>query len=323
VSERGIRIGTRSSRLAMWQTEWVAAKLRRLHPGVEIEVVPIRTLGDRDRSTSLAAMGRVGVFTKEIEDALLDGRCDVAVHSYKDLATSLPDGLVLGAVPVRADPRDALASRSGLGLDDLEPGGLVGTSSPRRRALILHRRPDLRVADLRGNLPTRLRAAGIALDEGRDPEGEPLDAVVVALAGLERLGLTEHATEILEADSFPPAPAQGALAVEIRADDHRTAGIVSALDHGPTRWATAAERAFLIAMEGGCHLPLGALAETDGDRGRLDGAVIDPDGTSAVRGSASGRDPAEVGRSLAEELLGRGAAELLCRASGDGKGDGP
>jgi hydroxymethylbilane synthase len=308
---RRLRIGTRRSRLALWQTEWVAAELRALHPGLEVDIVPVQTLGDRDKATSLAGLGQVGVFTKEIEEALLDDRCDLAVHSYKDLATRLPDGLVLGAVPRRADPRDVLVSRSGRALDDLEPGSVVGTSSIRRRALLLNQRPDLRVAELRGNVPTRLRAVGVALDDGRAPSGERLDATLMALAGLVRLGLDRFATQILPVDRFLPAPAQGALALQIRGDDPEVAALLAPLDHPSTRRATAAERAFLAAMEGGCHVPLGALADADGGAVRLRGAIVHPAGERSVEGVRTGDDPLEVGRGLAAELRRRGADEIL------------
>lgn len=315
---RPIRIGTRRSRLAMWQAEWVAAELQRIHPALEVEIVPIQTLGDRDKATSLAGLGQVGVFTKEIEEALLDRRCDLAVHSYKDLATRLPDGLSLGAVPKRADPRDALVSRSGRSLGELEPGSVVGTSSLRRRALVLLRRPDLSIAGLRGNVPTRLRAIGVEIGEGREPTGDPIDATVMALSGLARLGLDRHASEILPLEEFPPAPAQGALAIEIRSDDGRAASVLAPLDHDPTRRATAAERTFLATMEGGCHVPLGAFARAEGDRLRLRGMVVDLDGTRAVRGELAGSDPVELGRALADELKGRGGDDILARVAAEG-----
>lgn len=317
-----IRIGTRRSRLALWQTEWVAAELRRLHPGLEVEIVPVQTLGDRDKATALTGLGQVGVFTKEIEEALLDVRCDLAVHSYKDLATQLPDGLALGAVPQRADPRDALVSRSGRSLGQLAPGSVLGTSSLRRRALVLHRRPDLRITGLRGNVPTRLRAVGVETGEGREPAGDPLDATVMALAGLSRLGLDRHASEILPLVEFLPAPAQGALAIEIRGDDRRAASLLALLDHGPTRRATAAERTFLTAMEGGCHVPLGAFARAEGDRLRLSGIVVDLDGKRAVQGELVGSDPEELGLALARELKGRGADEILARVAAAGLAGG-
>jgi hydroxymethylbilane synthase len=306
-----LRIGTRRSRLALWQTEWVAARLAERHPGLAVELVPVETLGDRDKATALAGLGRAGVFTKEIEDALLADRCDVAVHSYKDLATRLPAGLVLAAVPERADPRDAVISRSGLPLDRLPAGARVGTSSLRRRAQLLVRRPDLQLTNLRGNVPTRLRAAGIRLDEGKTPTGPPLDATLLALAGLARLGFAEHATEVLDPLEFLPAPAQGALALEVRADDRRARELVGALDHGPTRVATTAERTFLEVLEGGCHVPLGALARLVGDEVRLTGTVCALDGSREVRGDARGTDPREVGARLAAELVDRGASAII------------
>jgi hydroxymethylbilane synthase len=305
------RIGTRRSRLASWQAEWVAAALRAAHPGLAVEVIGIETLGDRDKSTALAGLGRTGVFTKEIEDALQGGRCDLAVHSFKDLATRLPAGLIVGAVPERADPRDALVSRRAVRFDELPRGALVGTSSLRRRALLLLRRPDLRVTELRGNVPTRLRAAGIDLADGRVPAGPPLDATLMALAGLARLGFHDHASEILDPAFFPPAPAQGALALQIRATDERAASLIAPLDHGPTRRAVAAERAFLATLEGGCHVPVGALAEVRGDDVRLAGMVVAPDGSRAVEGELTGRDAETVGRMLASDLKRRGAGELL------------
>ena len=201
-------IGTRRSALAMWQTDWVAALLRERNPGLRVEVVPIQTLGDRDKATSLVGLGRVGVFTKEIEDALLAGQCDLAVHSYKDLATVLPPGLFIGATMEREDPRDVMVSRSGSVLDDLPPGSVVGTSSLRRRSLVLHRRPDLQVTGLRGNVPTRLRAVGAAVEGGSEPKGDPPDATVMALAGLKRLGLDGHASQILDPSFAPCNPVQ-------------------------------------------------------------------------------------------------------------------
>jgi hydroxymethylbilane synthase len=310
-----IRIGTRRSALARWQSGWVAAELRRSWPRLEVEVVTLRTLGDRDRSTALSALGRAGVFTKEIEDALLDGRCDVAVHSYKDLATRLPEGLILAAVPQRADPRDALVSRSGLGLDDLPAGSVVGSSSLRRRAQLLELRRDLEVRNLRGNVPTRLAAAGLEVEGGRPPAGEPLDAALLALAGMTRLGLADRASEILAPERFLPAPAQGALALEVRADDRRALEAAAALDHWPSRRATAAERAFLAAMEGGCHAPIGALARLEGDELALDGALTQLDGLEAVRGTARGSDPELTGRSLAAELKSRGGERILAETA--------
>jgi hydroxymethylbilane synthase len=323
MTARTFRVGTRRSRLARWQAEWVAGALRAAHPGLSVEIVGLETLGDRDKSTSLAGLGRPGVFTKEIEEALLDGRCDLAVHSFKDLATRLPEGLTVGAVPERADPRDALVSRRGGSLADLEPGALVGTSSLRRRALLLLRRPDLRVVPLRGNVPTRLRAAGIDLEDGREPAGPPLDATLMALAGLERLGLDRHASEALDPAFFPPAPAQGALALQIRSGDGHAGRLVAVLDHGATHRAVAAERAFLATLEGGCHVPVGALAVAWDTGVRLSGVIVEPDGSGVVEGERSGRDAEQVGRELALELKRRGADGILARLAAASPECGP
>lgn len=310
--KRTIRIGTRKSRLAVWQAQRVAYLLQENSPGLDVEVVGMATLGDRDKATSLVGLGRVGVFTKEIEDALLDGRCDIAVHSFKDLATSLPDGLTIGAILEREDPRDVLISRDGRELSRLLPGTRIGTSSLRRRAQLMHLRPDLEIVDLRGNVQTRLRAAGVQIDEGTEPAGEPIDATVMALAGLKRLGLDRYATETLDSDRFIPAPAQGAVAVEIRSDD-KIVEFLSTLDHEETRLVTTAERTFLGVMEGGCHVPLGAIATVEDDGIHLTGVVLSLDGKQVVRGDSAGGDPKEVGELLARELLSRGAEKILCK----------
>jgi hydroxymethylbilane synthase len=311
MTQRTIRIGTRRSQLALWQAEWVARTLRELHDDLTVEILHIRTLGDRDRATALSQMGTQGVFTKEIEDALLQDRCDVAVHSFKDLPTRTPGGLALAAIMRRADPRDALVSRSGAKLADLPPGSIVGTSSLRRRSQLLHFRPDLRVAELRGNVPTRLRAVGVAMEGSREPKGDPVDATILALAGLERLGVDNHATEAISVDRMVPAPAQGAVAVEIREDDKAAAEVVQSLDHLPTRRATAAERSLLQAFGSWCHIPVGALGSADGDLVHLVGVVGDLSGERLVRGECSGADPEEVGHRLAEDLRKRGAGEIL------------
>ncbi len=308
--KKTIRIGTRKSRLAVWQAQRVAYLLRENSPGIDVKIVGIATLGDRDKSTSLVGLGQVGVFTKEIEDALLDGRCDIAVHSFKDLATALPDGLTVGAILEREDPRDVLISRDGHDLSRLPHGARIGTSSLRRRALLMHLRPDLEIVGLRGNVPTRLRAVGAQIDEGNEPTGEPIDGTIMAMAGLKRLGLDEHVTEALSLDRFLPAPAQGAVAVEIRSGDEITE-IVSALDHEEARLVTTAERTFLRVMEGGCHIPLGAVATAEDDGVHLSGVVLSLDGKQVVRGEAAGEDPREVGELLARELLANGADKIL------------
>src|SRR5262245_55373251 len=318
-----IRIGTRGSRLARWQAEWVADRLRGLHPGLAVELVEIRTQGDRDRNTPLAAMatGGTGLFTKEIQRAVVDGSVDVAVHSLKDLPTQGPADLVLAAVPPREDVADALIAPVHRTLDALPPGARVGTSSPRRRAQLLHRRPDLDVMTLRGNVETRLNQA---LD-GR------LDAVVLAWAGLHRLGLERHVTHRLEPPAFLPAVGQGALGIECRRDDADVLALLGALDDPATHRAVQAERAALAELEGGCIIPMAAWArDIDGDDGdgtsegrpersgpalAIDAIVLDPDGRERVAVSLRGPrdDPDGLGRRAAQVLRDRGAEPLLAR----------
>ncbi|MGY4644079.1 hydroxymethylbilane synthase [Cellulomonas sp. URHB0016] len=281
-----VRIGTRASALALTQTGHVADALARLGD-VHIDTVRIRTEGDR-LTGSLSSLGGTGVFVTALRDALLDGRCDVAVHSLKDLPTSDPPGLALAAVPPREDPRDALCARDGLTLAALPPGARVGTGSPRRAAQLRVARPDLEIVDIRGNVGTRLgRVAGA---------GGPgdLDAVVLARAGLARLGLLSAVTEVFDADVMLPAPGQGALAVETRDTgpgvdaSSPLAGALRALDHRPSRLAVLAERALLARLEAGCAAPIGALAELD-DAARtltLHAVVVRPDGSAALRRSA-------------------------------------
>ncbi|MBD3334577.1 MAG: hydroxymethylbilane synthase [Candidatus Eisenbacteria bacterium] len=317
---RTLRIGTRRSRLAMWQSEWAARLLRELHPGLKVDIVPVRTLGDRDRDSSLAGMGRTGVFTKEIEDALFDGRCDLAVHSLKDLPTALTPGLSLAAILERADVRDAWICGAGLGLDEAPEGATVGTSSLRRRSQLLHRRPDLKMTELRGNVPSRLRAAGAPVEEGGTPKTR-VDATILAYAGLKRLGLERYASEILEPETMLPAPGQGAVAVEIRADDAGTAELLLPLDHGPTRLATAAERGFLEALGGGCSVPVGALATVAGRQIHLRGVVAGAEGRRRLTGETTGDDPLRLGQELARELVDRGAGEILERLRGAAPGE--
>ena len=269
-----LRAGTRSSRLAVWQTDLVATRLRQAWPGLSVERVLITTLGDRISDVPLPRLGGKGVFTRELEDALRAGTIDLAVHSLKDLPTAFPDGLAIGAILEREDPRDALVAASPVTIDTLPAGARVGTSSVRRRAQLLARRPDLDVRDLRGNVPTRV---------DRVLAGD-LDAAILAVAGLTRLGLTAHIAEVLGTDVMLPAPGQGALAVEIRADDERTGALVALLDDGDTRLATTAERALLAQLEGGCQAPVGALATfTSAGVMRLEGLVIDLDGHDGVR----------------------------------------
>jgi hydroxymethylbilane synthase len=314
-----IRIGTRGSRLARWQAEWVADRLRGLHPGLKVELIEIKTQGDRDRNTPLAAMAGsgTGLFTKEIQRAVMDGSVDVAVHSLKDLPTRGPTGLVLAAVPPREDIADALIAPLHRTLDALPAGAKVGTSSPRRRAQLLFRRPDLEVVTLRGNVETRLNQA---LD-GR------LDAVVLAWAGLHRLGLDGHVTHRLEPPEFLPAVGQGALGIECRRDDADVLTILQALDDPATHRAVRAERAALAELEGGCIIPMAAWArDVEGDEGdglspgatpalAIDAVVLDPDGRERVAVGLRGPrdDPDGLGRRAAQVLRDRGAEPLLAR----------
>jgi hydroxymethylbilane synthase len=313
-SSRLIRIGTRGSRLARWQAGWVADRLRLIHPGLNVELVEIKTQGDRDRSSPLAAIGGTGLFTKEIQRAVQDGSVDVAAHSLKDLPTQGPDALVLAAVPVREDVADALISPLHQTIDGLPPGARLGTSSPRRRAQLLFRRPDLEIVTLRGNVETRLNQAL----EGR------LDGVVLAWAGLSRLGLERHVTERLEPPDFLPAVGQGALGIECRRDDTAVLALLEPLDDPASRRAIQAERTTLAELEGGCTIPMAAWARdalADGDepgRGHvlaIDAAVFDPDGRERIAFSLLGPrdDPDALGRRAARALRDQGAEALLKR----------
>ena len=301
-----LRIATRKSPLALWQAEHVAALLRRAHAGLEIELVPLVTQGDRIQDRSLAAIGGKGLFIKELEVALESGRADIAVHSMKDLPGDLPDGLVIAAVLERADPRDALLTAAGAaGLGDLPQGARVGTSSLRRQAQLLAARPDLHIHTLRGNVDTRLRR----LDDG------DLDAIVLACAGLMRLGLESRITARLDPKVCLPAVAQGVIGIECRSADARTLELVSALNHAATRTVMDAERAFAHRLGGSCQSPIAAYARLEGERLTLDGLVAEPDGTRLLRDALSGGsgDPAALGRRLAERILAAGAGPLLER----------
>ncbi len=298
-----LRIGTRGSPLALWQANHVADLLRPLAAPRPVELVRIQTTGDRVQDRPLAQIGGDGLFTKEIQRALLDGTADVAVHSLKDLPTLPVDGLVLAAVPPRGPTGDAFVSRRHRSFDELPQGAVVGTSSLRRRAQVLHRRPDLRLVEMRGNVEMRLRKLA---EQG-------LDALVLARAGLERLGLGDAITEILDPAWMLPAVGQGALGLECRADDGTTRQLLAALDDAPSRQAVLAERALLRALGGGCLVPIGAAAAVASDAVTLRGAVLSPDGRRRVAGDTAGpAAEAEVlGRRLAQQLLDQGAGALL------------
>jgi hydroxymethylbilane synthase len=300
-----LRIATRKSQLALWQAEHVAALLRRAHPSLEVELVPMVTQGDRIQDRSLAAIGGKGLFIKELELALDEQRADIAVHSMKDLPGDLPAGLVIAAVLERADARDALLTAKAARLADLPRGARVGTSSLRRQAQLLAARPDLRIEPLRGNVDTRLRR----LDAGE------LDAIVLACAGLIRLGLESRITARLDPKISLPAVAQGVIGIECRSADARTLSLVTGLNHQNTRIAMDAERAFAHRLGGSCQSPIAAHAELDGKRLVLDGLVAEPDGTRLLRDTLSGSvdDPAALGGLLAERILAAGAGSLLER----------
>jgi hydroxymethylbilane synthase len=298
-----LRLGTRASVLARTQTDLIAAAL-----GAPVEIVAIVTEGDRSPA-ALAEIGGTGVFVSALREALLDGRIDLAVHSFKDLSTAAADGIELGAVPPREDPRDALVARDGLTLGELPPGATVGTGSPRRAAQLRALGLGLDVVAVRGNVDTRL---------GKVAAGE-LDAVVLAYAGLRRLGRAGDATEVIDPIQMLPAPAQGALAVECRLGDTAALAAVAGLDDPDTRAAVRAERALLAALQAGCSAPVGALAviaEPEDDQPAelfLRACVVAPDGSDAVRLSATGAATAadEVGRRLAADLLADGADRIM------------
>jgi hydroxymethylbilane synthase len=300
---QSIRIGTRGSKLALWQANHVADGLRPLAAPRPVELVIIATAGDQVRDVPLAQIGGEGVFTKEIQRALLDGSVDVAVHSLKDLPTVPVEGLLLAAVPERGPTGDVFVSEGQRRFDDLPPGAVLATSSVRRRAQALHRRPDLRVTDIRGNVETRLQK----LHEGG------LDGIILAEAGLQRLGLAAAITEVLDPAWMLPAVGQGALGLECRADDEATLALVRRLNHVPTERAAVAERALLRALGGGCQVPLGAVSRIEGDVLSLRGSVVSPDGRRRVEAAASGSadDPEAVGRRVADLLLAREAGQLF------------
>ncbi|MCU0584976.1 MAG: hydroxymethylbilane synthase [Desulfobacterales bacterium] len=298
-------IGTRGSPLALWQAEWVRTALKRHFPATPVELKIIKTQGDKILDVPLAKVGGKGLFVKEIEEALMDGRVDLAVHSMKDMPAEVPEGLAIGAVPEREDPSDVLISRGGRPLAALPLGSRIGTSSLRRAAQLLHHRPDLIIVPLRGNLDTRLRKL----------DTDALEAVVLAAAGVRRLGLAQRISEHLDAELMLPAVGQGALCIEIRRADTRIAPMAAALDHPAARAAVTGERAFLRRLEGGCQVPIAGYATVAAGRIRITGLVADVDGSAVIRHCLSG--PAEaaelLGIELAEVLLGRGAKRLLSK----------
>ncbi len=306
-----LRIGTRGSALALWQARWVRDELQRRHPGLAIDLQVIKTTGDKILDSPLSKIGDKGLFTREIEQALLRGEIDLAVHSLKDLPTELPAGLALGAVTEREDVRDVFLPHPRAGhraLAGLPPGSVIATGSLRRRAQLLAMGRGFRVVDIRGNLNTRMRRL-----EESDWAG-----MILARAGVVRLGWEGKIGETIDPGVMLPAVGQGALGIEIRHDDARTREWIAVLEHVPTRQAATAERALLHRLEGGCQVPLGTMARLEGaDGGKsrlvLDGIVATLDGDRVVRGTASGapEDAERIGISLAEQLLSGGADEIL------------
>lgn len=295
-------IATRGSQLALWQSNWIADRLREIHPGIEVELLVRKTSGDRFLDASLQVLGGKGAFTKEITEAVLGKDADLAVHSLKDLPTQPVPGLRVWAYPVRFDPRDAWFGRNGLAYGDLPPGSVVATGSLRRAALIRHRHPETRIEPIRGNVESRIRK----FEEGS------MAGMFLAAAGLDRLGLSGKATEKLDPLEFVPAPGQGCLAVEGR-DDPETEVLLSPLDHPETRVRILAERGFLSEMEAGCQVPLGAHAVIEGNDLVLRGKVLALDGSRAVEDTARGAltEADSLGRDLARRLLDQGAGEIL------------
>ncbi|WP_312116182.1 hydroxymethylbilane synthase, partial [Brevibacillus reuszeri] len=293
---------TRRSNLALTQTNWVVDQLKGLAPEADFELHEIVTKGDRILDVTLSKVGGKGLFVKEIEQSLFDKETDFAVHSCKDMPSELPEGLVIGAIPKRVDPRDVLLSKDGKTLDELPEGALVGTSSLRRSAQILAHRPDIQIESLRGNIDTRVRK----LEEGN------FDAIILAAAGLERVNFEGEIAQFLPVEISLPAVGQGALAIECRADDEEMLALLKRIDHEPTRRAVTAERSFLHKLQGGCQVPIGAYATVAEDNLiTLTGMVGSPDGKQLFKNTATGNDPLALGIQVAEALLAQGAGEVL------------
>jgi hydroxymethylbilane synthase len=300
-----LKIGTRGSKLALAQSEWVRAKVETKNPDVRVELVKIKTKGDKILDSPLSLIGGKGLFVKEIEDALLRKEVDAAVHSMKDVPSDLPVGLHIAVFPEREDPRDAYVSRDFKRFEDLPLEASVGTSSLRRSAQLLNRRPDLHVVPLRGNVDTRLRRM----------ESGDLQAVILAAAGLQRLDLSDHVNQFFAVDRMLPAIGQGALGIEIREDDDPVRDLLGFLNHETTAVTVRAERAFLKRLEGGCQVPIAGHAKMEGEGIFIQGLVAELDGSRIIRDEARGQadDPETLGTRLAEDLLHAGAGDILKR----------
>ncbi|QOJ06094.1 MAG: hydroxymethylbilane synthase [Planctomycetia bacterium] len=301
--EKQIVVGSRGSKLALIQTNWVISELKKLNPGFEFYIEKISTKGDKITDTPLSRLGGVGLFTKELETALIKGKIDLAVHSAKDVPTELHEGLMIGATPKREDPHDVLISNNNANLDKLPDAARIGTSSLRRRAQLLAFRPDFKILDLRGNLDTRLKKL----------ETDDLDAIVVAHAGLRRMGYTGPISQIIPFDIMLPAVGQGSLCIEIRKDDARINKIVSSLDDLQTRIAIEAERALLAKLQGGCQVPIGAYAQIQENKVFLEAIICTMDGDHAIqdRNNGPSHQAAKLGEDLAERMLENGGKRIL------------
>lgn len=298
-----IVVGTRKSPLALTQTEWVMAKLKEHHAGLEIGMEKIVTKGDRILDVTLSKVGGKGLFIKEIEQAMYEGKIDFAVHSLKDMPTEMPEGLMLVAITDREDPRDVVITRSGSTFADLPIGARVGTSSLRRAAQLRHARPDIEIVSVRGNINTRLAKL----------EEMELDAIVLAAAGLERMGWADKISERLSTELCIPAVGQGALAIQCRSEDEEIREILSVLDSEHTRRIVTAERTVLGRLNGGCQIPIGAFAETINGELKLTGIVGSSDGLILLKETATGTDPVALGHAVAESLIEKGAGEILAK----------
>lgn len=300
---REIVIGTRDSALALWQTNWVVENLRRLNPEYTFKVIEMKTQGDKILDVALAKIGDKGLFTKELEVAMLDRTIDLAVHSMKDLPTKLPEGLMIGAICKRVEPGDVLIAKNGKAIEQLPQGARVGTSSLRRRAQLKNYRPDLQIEDLRGNLNTRMAKL----------EKQNLDAIILAFAGVDRLGWSEKITQKIPYDISLPAVGQGSIGIEIRENDEEILNIVKKLEDRDSSAAIIAERGLLRTLEGGCQIPIGALGTVNGDSLTLKGLVASLNGETVLREEITGKaeDAEKLGIELAQKLIAKGADKIL------------
>ncbi|PIP38059.1 MAG: hydroxymethylbilane synthase [Desulfobacterales bacterium CG23_combo_of_CG06-09_8_20_14_all_51_8] len=303
--KKRLTIGTRGSDLALWQAKWVKSALLRQFPDLSVDLAVIKTRGDKILDVPLAQVGGKGLFVKEIEEAMLDGKIDVAVHSMKDMPGEVPKGLCIGAIPERENPHDVLISKGNRKLTELPAGARIGTSSLRRASQLLHFRPDFKIAPLRGNPGPRIEKLTAA----------NLDAIVLAAAGVKRLNLEDKISEYIDAATLIPAVGQGALCIEIRDNDPEVFNMVGKLDHSATRSAITAERAFLQFLDGGCQVPMAAYAVVAGTRLDITAMVAEIDGSRLIMQAASGQvsDAAAIGTHLAQDLVDRGAGEILVK----------